>query len=60
MTPMSKSSAVDRHTATDKAFRAIVDAEQAKRSATMARLRAARLGQEAPAEPKAQPKKTKR
>jgi hypothetical protein len=57
---MSKPSFTDRHTATDKAFRAIVDAEQAKRAATMARLRAARLNEPAPAEQPAKVKKTKR
>jgi hypothetical protein len=56
---MTKPSLTDRHTATDKAFRAIVDAEQAKRAATMARLRAMRLAEAPPAEQPAKGKKAK-
>jgi hypothetical protein len=48
MLSMNKPSSSDRQSVTDRAFREIVDSERARRAASMARLRAERLGQPLP------------
>lgn len=59
MAVMTKPTFTDKHNATDRAFRAIVSTEQAKRAANMARLRAERLAQPAPEPAPAKAKKKK-